>query len=74
MHLKWLATSATLVLVASGCASPPGPQPAASLAGTSWELHAIQSMDDAQGTTRIPDPRRFTLRFDADGRASMWLD
>lgn len=74
MHLKWLATSAALLLVASGGASPPGPQPAAPLAGTSWQLHAIQSMDDAQGTTRIPDPRRFTLRFDADGRAIMQLD
>ncbi len=74
MQLKWLAVSATWVLVAGGCASPPGPRPGVPFAGTSWELHAIQSMDDAQGTTRIPDPRRFTLRFDADGRASMQLD
>lgn len=31
-------------------------------------------MDDAQGTTRIADPRLFTLRFDADHRASLRLD
>ncbi len=74
MHLEWLATPAAFVLLAGGCASPPGPQPVARLAGTSWELHAIQSMDDAQGTTRIPEPQRFTLRFDADGRASLRLD
>jgi heat shock protein HslJ len=46
----------------------------APFAGTAWELHAIHSMDDAQGTTRIPDPRRFTLRFEADGRATLRLD
>jgi len=44
------------------------------LAGTAWQLHAIQSMDDAQGTTRIAEPARFTLRFDADGRVSLRLD
>lgn len=31
-------------------------------------------MDDAQGTTRIAEPARFTLRFGADGRASLRLD
>lgn len=31
-------------------------------------------MDDAQGTTRVADPSRFTLRFGADGRASLRLD
>jgi heat shock protein HslJ len=28
----------------------------------------------AQGTTRIADPRRFTVRFDSGGRASLRLD
>lgn len=45
-----------------------------SLAGSSWELVAIQSMDDAQGTTRIANPERYTLHFSADGRASLRLD
>jgi heat shock protein HslJ len=47
---------------------------AASLAGTAWELVAIQSMDDAQGTTRIAKPESFTVRFAADGRASFRID
>jgi heat shock protein HslJ len=60
--------------IVAGCAAPPAPPAAASLAGTSWQLHAIQSMDDAQGTTRIADPRRFTLLLSADGRATLRLD
>ncbi|TLD44628.1 MAG: hypothetical protein FAZ92_03110 [Accumulibacter sp.] len=50
--------------------------PAASheLAGTSWQLLAIQSMDDAQGTTRVHEPGRFTLEFGRDGRAALRLD
>jgi heat shock protein HslJ len=44
------------------------------LSGTAWRLQVIQSMDDAQGTTRIPESRHFTLRFGADGRASLGLD
>lgn len=43
-------------------------------AGTTWQLLAIQSMDDAQGTTRVDHPERFTLAFGADGRVSMQLD
>lgn len=42
--------------------------------GTTWQLLAIQSMDDAQGTTRVEDPARFTLTFGRDGQASMQLD
>ena len=44
------------------------------LAGSRWQLITIQSMDDAQGTTRIGDPARFTLQFGADGHATMQLD
>jgi heat shock protein HslJ len=44
------------------------------LSGTSWQLIAIQSMDDAQGTKRIADPSLYTLTFGADGKASMRLD
>ena len=44
------------------------------LAGTSWQLLAVQSMDDAQGTSRIADPTRFTLQFGKDGRATLQLD
>lgn len=46
----------------------------AALAGSSWELVAIQSMDDAQGTTRIAKPETFTVSFAADGRADLRID
>lgn len=44
------------------------------LAGTAWQLNAIQSMDDAQGTTRVAEPGRFTLEFGHDGSAVLRLD
>jgi heat shock protein HslJ len=66
--------AASMTLLVTGCSSLPVAQPGASLAGTSWQLHAIQSMDDAQGTTHVPDPQRFTLRFDTNGRVSLQLD
>ena len=43
-------------------------------AGTTWQLVSIQSMDDAQGTTRVDDPSRLTLKFERDGRVSLRLD
>ena len=48
--------------------------PPASLTGSNWELFAIQSMDDAQGTTRIDSPERITASFTGDGRVSFRLD
>jgi heat shock protein HslJ len=45
-----------------------------SLAGMRWQLASIQSMDDAQGTTRPDDPSRYTVAFGADGRAAFRLD
>ena len=44
------------------------------ISGTTWQLLSIQSMDDAQGTTRVDDPSRFTLEFGHDGRAAFHLD
>jgi heat shock protein HslJ len=44
------------------------------IAGTRWQLMAIQSMDDAQGTTRIHDPSQYTLEFGRDGEAAFRLD
>lgn len=43
-------------------------------AGTSWQLLSIQSMDDAQGVTKVANPGRFTLSFGRDGRAAFLLD
>lgn len=64
---------ATAGLLAA-CAAPERHVSVMSLAGTQWQLLAIQSMDDAQGTIRIAHPERFTARFDADSRASFQLD
>jgi hypothetical protein len=44
------------------------------LTGTRWQLIKLHSADDAQGTTRIPDPSRFTMSFGNDGRAALRLD
>lgn len=55
------------------CQKKPADKPAA-LAGSAWELVAIQSMDDAQGTTRIAKPETFTVSFAADGRANLRID
>jgi len=42
------------------------------LAGTSWRLVKIQSMDD---TTQVPDdPSKYTLTFGADGTAQIVAD
>jgi heat shock protein HslJ len=66
--------SLPLLLVIAGCAAQMLQDSSATLAGTSWRLVAIQSMDDAQGATRIDDPGRFTVHFGADGRAALKLD
>ena len=69
---RWLLLP-VLALSIAACTIPVRPT-ADPLKGTAWRLEAIQSMDDAQGTTRIPESRRFTLRFGTDGRASLELD
>ena len=46
----------------------------ASLAGTSWRLVEVQSMDDAIGTTRPDDPAKYTMTLGADGQVAMVLD
>lgn len=54
-------------------AAEPAPLPPA-LAGTRWQLLAFQSMDDAQGTTRVTEPAHYTVTLGADGRAAFRLD
>jgi heat shock protein HslJ len=44
------------------------------LENTSWQLESIQSMDDKQGTTPVPDPAKFTVTFGKDGHAFFQLD
>lgn len=72
-HGLLLGAGAALLFLAAGCAGTGAGTPPR-LANTAWQLVAIQSMDDTQGTTRIADPTRFTLRFGADGRATLRLD
>jgi len=60
------------VLAVAACAA--GPAPSRTLAGTSWQLVQFQSMDDAQGTTRIADPALYTVSFGADGRVALRLN
>lgn len=66
----WLSVVVSAFSVA-GCAGEPQPK---SLVGTSWQLVVIESMDDAQGSTPIPDPAAFTVSFGEDGTAAFQLD
>jgi heat shock protein HslJ len=58
-------------VVASNCHLTRSADP---LAGTTWRLLEIQSMNDTVGTKRPADPSRYTMRLDADGRVAMRLD
>lgn len=68
--------SSTTTSGPSGPSTAATPMPAAPppLAGTRWRLVALQSMDDAQGTTRVADPSRYTLQFLPEGRLALRLD
>lgn len=66
--IRYLAAIFATLLATAVCAS--GPE----LAGTTWQLVSIQSMDDAQGTTKVPEPSHFTLEFGRDGRVTLRLD
>lgn len=57
-------------------ASPDAASTSASgpLAGTSWRLVELQSMDDAQGTSTPTDRSRYTMRLRADGTVQLQLD
>lgn len=44
------------------------------LSGSTWRLVEMQSMDDAQGTTRPSNRDRYTIEFNADGTAYLQLD
>ena len=48
--------------------------PVNTLAGSSWRLAAIQSMDDGQGTVVPPSGQTYRVTFGADGRAAFTLN
>jgi len=52
----------------------PAASPANALADTEWRLVEIQSMDDAQGTTKPSDPLVYTMRLRGDGSVTMRLN
>ncbi|CAN5413463.1 hypothetical protein BH10ACT9_BH10ACT9_17410 [soil metagenome] len=68
--VSWLSLALTTAALA-GCAGQDAPR---SLEGTSWRLVMIESMNDAQGNTPVPDPGAFTVRFGDDGTAAFQLD
>lgn len=47
---------------------------ATGLAGTDWRLIEIQSMDDAQGVTRVATPDSYIISFAPDGQVAVKLD
>lgn len=68
------AVSVIGAALAAGCGSGEDADP---LAGTSWQLIAVQSMADEQGTTEVTDPSKFTVSFGTGseaGRATFQLD
>ena len=66
--IGWIGALLMATLPAISLATAPD------IAGTRWQLIAIQSMDDAQGTTRIHDPSQYTLEFGRDGTVAFRLD
>lgn len=73
-HSLKLLIPAFLAVLTSACGSTGATTAPDTLAGTSWQLVAIRSKDDAQATLRIDDPSLFTLTLGRDGQASLKLD
>jgi len=71
---------ATVLCAACSTGTTPPADPAArdtqaiGLTATTWRLHDIQSTDDAQGNTRPPPDRVYSMRLTPDGRAAFLLD
>ncbi|MGF6276308.1 heat shock protein HslJ [Massilia sp. UYP11] len=73
------AAIAAILCTACSTATAPAGDPAghnaeASLTGTTWRLHEIHSMDDAQGITRVQPDRVYAMRLTPEGRAEFQLD
>lgn len=61
-----------LMLALGACATTP--QVTKPLSGSTWRLVELQSMDDAQGTTRPGNRDQYTLEFNSNGTAFLKLD
>ena len=66
--------SLLIVFMIPACSATQNAQKDEGLAGSSWHLVAFHSMDDSQGTTRADDPTKYTLTFNANGKATLRLD
>ncbi len=69
-QVGWTAAG-VCALVLAGCSGEPGPR---TLEGTSWRLVQIESNNDAEGVTRVPDPAAYTVSFGEAGQAAFELD
>lgn len=70
---SWTVGVLTASALAAGCASSPPPDPGARLAGTRWQLVSAES-GSATGVATVPDPSRYTITFEAGGKAFLLLD
>lgn len=68
-----LAPGMAVAAMLMGCSTAPA-DAGLSLDDTSWRLAEIQSMDDTQGITAVPDTQRYTVTFDGGVRASFQID
>lgn len=68
-HFPAVLLALALVAPVDGLEPPTRP-----LAGTEWRLVELQSMDDAIGTRRPPNPSVFTMRLEPDGNVRFRLD
>ncbi|MDY6998903.1 MAG: META domain-containing protein [Actinomycetota bacterium] len=71
------ALGAALLVALAGCSTPAADE-TVTLDGTSWRLTQMQSMDDAQGTTAVPEGQQYTVEFgpreDGVGQAGFQID
>lgn len=72
--IRFATSAIAFAALAMTTACTTTPEMSERLAGTSWRLLEMQSMDDAQGTTRAGNPDRYTITFNEDGTAYMKLD
>lgn len=73
MAVSWTTAGLLIASAAAGGGQAPA-APKGVLAGTTWRLVEIQSMDEAVGTKRPADPSLYTMRLDTDGTVHMRLN
>lgn len=74
MRIRDVLAAAGTALLAACATAEDAAGSAGELAGTSWQLVALQSSDDSVGTARPADPSRYTIELAADGTAALRLN